>query len=310
MSDALRNILLIANPASQNGNGARLAEQAMEQLFYLLRDSSIEVILTKHPHHACEIAAEAHGFDTVITLGGDGVVHEAANGLMALPEDERPALGVIPTGSGNDFARSLGMPKGVKRACKAICSSKPHPTDIGCVNGRHFVETLSFGLDAAIAIDTVERRKETGRKGTLLYGESAAHQLKESFIAYRYELCMDGSRHESGESYTFAVQNGPYYGGGFKICPNAQLDDGAFDLCISHPPISRAKAALAFLRAKAGKHASMRELSFTRAQSLVIDFDEEPPAQMDGEALTGTHFEAHVIHSALRVLYPERAKKG
>ena len=100
------------------------------------------------------------------------------------------------------------------------------------------------------------------------------------------------------------MQNGPYYGSGFEICPDAKLDDGLFNLCISHPPISRAKASFAFLRAKAGKHTSMRELSFHTVSSLILDFDAAPPAQMDGEAIGGTHFEAHVEHSALHVLFP------
>lgn len=304
MPAQLDNILLIANPASQNGNGAHLAEEAMETLFRHMADSSIDVILTTHPHHATELAADAAAFDTVIALGGDGLVHETVNGLMQLPKGQRPQLGVIPTGSGNDFAKSVGMPKGVKRACRALCSASSLPTDIGQVNGHWFTETLSFGLDAAIALDTVERRVRTGQKGTLLYGASAAHQLKHSFTAYPYELRLDGGAPLHGESITFAVQNGPYYGSGFDICPDAKLDDGLFNLCISHPPISRAKAAFAFLRAKSGKHIGMRELSFHTASRLTVDFEEAPPAQMDGEAIGGTHFEAQLEHSALNVLFP------
>lgn len=304
MPSSLENILLIANPASQNGNGAHLAEEAMEAIFRRLVESSIEVILTTRPHHATELAASASGFDTVIALGGDGLVHETVNGLMQLPLEQRPQLGVIPTGSGNDLAKSLGMPKGVERACRALCSATSKPIDIGWVNGRWFAETLSFGLDAAIALDTVERRARTGQKGTLLYGASALHQLKERFTTYDYELSLDGREPLRGRSITFAVQNGPYYGSGFKICPEAKMDDGLLDLCISHPPITRAKAAFAFLKAKGGKHASMRELSFQQASSLIVEFEEEPPAQVDGEKITGTRFHARMEHNALRVLAP------
>lgn len=300
----LENILLIANPASQNGNGARLAERAMEMLFRKMADASIDVVLTRYPHHAAELAATSSGFDTLITLGGDGVVHEAVNGLMQLASEERPRLGVIPTGSGNDFARALGMPQGMKRACEALCRSSETPIDVGRVNGSFSIETLSFGLDAAIAHDTVERRRKTGRKGALLYGESAIHQLKHSFRAYSYTMRADDGAPESGECITFAVQNGPFYGGGFKICPDARLDDGAFDICISHAPVSRARASFAFLRAKGGKHLGMPEFTLEHAQRIVVDFDEEPPAQMDGEALTGTHFEVDLLHDAIRALTP------
>ncbi len=306
MACGLGSILLIANPTSQNGRGSRLAEQAVEQLFTLMSDCSIEVLLTKHARHATHLAAESNGYDALIVLGGDGVVHEAVNGLMQLPKDERPAFGVIPTGSGNDFAKALGMPRSLENACAALCTAEARWSDVGWVNGRYFAETLSFGLDAAIALDTVERRKRTGRKGVFLYGESAIHQVKNNFRFYDYSLQVDGGDPHRSRSITFAVQNGPYYGGGFDICPEAKLDDGLFDVCISHPPVTRTYAALAFMRAKSGKHTGMRKIEMFRAKTLTIDFDEEPPAQTDGELLEGTHFEARVEPEAIRFLYPQR----
>lgn len=304
MAAPMNDILLIANPASQNGNGVHLAEEAMETLFRLMTQASIDVILTTHPHHATELAADSARYDTIIALGGDGLVHETVGGIMQLDPEQRPQLGVIPTGSGNDFARSLGMPKGVKRACNALARANSKPIDVGRVNGCFFAETLSFGLDAAIALDTVERRKRTGQKGTLLYGTSAAHQLKESFTAYEYTLRLDEGEPHQGRSITFAVQNGPYYGGGFEICPAARLDDGLLNICISHPPISRAKAAFAFVRAKTGKHTGMKELSFHQAKRLTVDFEEHPPSQIDGEEIEGTHFEVSIEHAAIRALFP------
>ncbi|MCI9129002.1 MAG: diacylglycerol kinase family lipid kinase [Eggerthellaceae bacterium] len=305
MPDHLQDILLIANPASQNGKGAHLAEEAVEELYTRMNDSTLDVLLTKDAHHATEIAAGAAGYSSVIILGGDGVIHEAVNGIMSIPKEERPCVGVIPTGSGNDFAKALGMPSGVHRACKALCSSIPKATDIGSVNGSWFTETLSFGLDAAIALDTVERRKTSGRKGTALYAESAYHQLKDSFRSYEYELVIDGRHPVCGESITFAVQNGPYYGGGFCICPEAKLDDGLLDICISHPPVTRAKAVIGFLKAKTGHHVGMHEMELFKAEHLVIDFKEMPPTQVDGEAVHSTHYEVGIEHDAVRFLYPQ-----
>ncbi len=306
MACNLENILLIANPASQNGHGAFLAERAVEALFHKMSDSEIEVILTKHPKHATDIAADSASFDTVIVLGGDGIVHEAVNGIMQLPRENRPQFGVIPTGSGNDFARALGMPKGLTNACNALCSAASIPSDVGCANGIYFAETFSFGLDAAIALDTVERRRKTGLKGTPLYAMSAIYQLKHSFRSYEYTMCVDGSSPEEGESYTFAIQNGPYYGGGFKICPEAKLDDGLLDVCISHPPIGRPAAVRAFALAKEGKHTHIKQLQIFQAKNLEITFNEEPPCQIDGEKLTGTTFNVQVKHDAIRFLTPQR----
>ena len=86
MACDMKNILLIVNPASQNGHGAFLAQRAMEALFHQMEDSEIEVILTTHPHHATEIAANSEEFDTLIALGGEGVLHEDVKGLLKLPK--------------------------------------------------------------------------------------------------------------------------------------------------------------------------------------------------------------------------------
>lgn len=116
-----------------------------------------------------------------------------------------------------------------------------------------------------------------------------------------YRADFDGKQVE-GQSITFAVQIGPYYGGGFKICPEATLDDGTLDICISHPPAGVARAIYIFMRAKNGKHVGMKPMEFLRAHHAVIDFDEEPPCQIDGEPLHATHFDISCEHQALRVL--------
>ncbi|MFR1640981.1 MAG: acylglycerol kinase family protein [Eggerthellaceae bacterium] len=129
----LGKTLLIANPVSQNGKGARAAARAEELLRRSLGDG-LHAVLTESEGHAVELAARAGGFDAVVVLGGDGIVHEAANGLMRLPGPDRPALGLIPVGSGND-ARTLGMAGDVERACAQLLSAQAHPADLGVVSG-------------------------------------------------------------------------------------------------------------------------------------------------------------------------------
>ena len=266
-----------------------------------LGDAAVTVVRTAGPRHACAIAQAAEGVDTVVALGGDGVIHEVVNGLMGRPA-ARPQLGVIPVGSGNDYARSLGVPANVDKACKALLAAQAQPTDVGCVNGEYFAETLSFGLDAAIALDTMERRKRTGRHGAALYMASGFDQLFHHLDERAYRLQLDDGPVMEGKSITFAVQMGPYYGGGFRICPAAQLDDGLFSLCISHPPISPAGAAAIFLRAKNGNHVNSKRMEFHQARRVRVQFESAPPAQVDGERIGAKTFEAEVKPSALRVL--------
>lgn len=296
--------LLIANPAAQNGNGAAAAERAVALLRAQLGEDAVVLVRTAGPRHASEIAERAEGCATVIALGGDGVIHEVASGLMRRPAAQRPTLGVIPVGSGNDYARTLGISGKVDEACAQLLTAHAHPADVGSVNGCWFVETLSFGLDAAIALDTMERRVRTGRTGTILYMESGVDQLLHHLDLRRYRVSFDGGEPVEAQSITFAVQIGPYYGGGFKICPDARIDDGLLDVCIAHPPVSAARALYIFLRAKDGKHARFKQVELRQCRTLRVEFDEAPPAQMDGELIEGRAFDIAVVPHALNVLVP------
>ena len=159
-------------------------------------------------------------------------------------------------------------------------------------------------LDAAIALDTMERRVRTGRTGTVLYMESGIDQLLHHLDLRRYRVSFDGGETVEAESVTFAVQIGPYYGGGFKICPDARIDDGLLDVCVAHPPVGAARALYIFLRAKGGKHVRFKQIELRRCRTLHLEFDEAPPAQMDGELIEGTSFDIAVEPAALNVLVP------
>lgn len=316
MPNRLGSTLLIANPASQNGRGAAAAKRAAELLGERLGEGALTVALTQHSRHAVEIAAGAEAFDTVVALGGDGLIHETADGLMRIGEAKRPTLGLIPVGSGNDYAASLGVSSKLERAVDQLFSAQALLADVGLCNGEHFVETVSFGLDAAIALDTVERRKRTGRSGALLYFSSGIDQMLHHLDEHPYRLTLDGRRELEGRMYLLAIQNGKTYGGGFKVCPQASLNDGAFDLCVAHPPLNAASATFIFMLAKEGFHKGFKQVEFAKARHVSIEFDQPVPAQVDGERIEGSVFEVSMIPRALRVLAPsghsfdEAAKEG
>ena len=301
-------IALIANPAAQNGRGAWAAVEAASLLRARVGDEGFQLLLTERPRHATALAASLDpSVGTVVALGGDGLISEVAAGLMERPVDERPALGVIPVGSGNDYAASLGVPTSIGRAIDCVLAGRTAVVDVGRVNGRYFVETLSFGLDAAIALETVERRVRTGRTGTRLYLESAVDQLFRHLNIYDFTARLTGgdaaaARTVSAAAYLLAVQIGPTYGGHFRICPGAELDDGLLDLCYATPHLGPWKALAVLLAAKGGRHTGNRHIHLDRASRLVLDFAEEPPGQIDGERIEGTHFEIDCIPRALTVI--------
>ncbi len=304
MRDELGSILLIANPVSQNGKGLEAAQRAAQIIASRVGEDRLVLSLTKYPRHATVIAREAAAYDTVVALGGDGLIHEVVCGLMDIDEESRPALGLLPVGSGNDYAASLGVSTRLERAIDQLFSAKVLRADIGVCNGEYFVETVSFGLDAAIAIDTVERRKRTGRTGTMLYFSSGLDQMLHHLDMRPYRLILDDGQVREGQMYILAVQNGRTYGGGFKVCPQALLDDGAFDLCIAHPPFTPLFATFVFALAKEGLHKGFKQLEFMKARQLRLEFDEPLPAQIDGELLEGSSFDLSIMPRALRVLAP------
>lgn len=293
--------LLIVNPTSKVGQGAVAGKLAASILGDYLDE--LECVETTAPLHAVEIAASAESFDAVIALGGDGVIHETANGLMRIPAEKRPKFGIIPVGSGNDYARTLHISEDVKTACEQLIAGTDDAYDVGRVNDDFFVETLSFGLDAAIALETVELRQHTDKTGTALYFQAGIDQLSHHRVSRSYTVSFDGEPVVSGSSLTFAVQIGRTYGGGFIICPDADPSDGLFDICIASGDFSMLKAISLFAKAKDGKHVGHKQIAMRRASTVTVDFAEEVPAQMDGEDCTGSHYEVSIEPGALRVIH-------
>lgn len=123
--------LIIANPAAQSGAAREVAERLQRFLDMTARASQFDLVLTERMGHAKELAAQAQGYRTVIALGGDGVIHEVVNGLMTQEEDTRPALAILPVGSGNDFAQTLGIDDFSGKDFGALLTCELQRQDIG-----------------------------------------------------------------------------------------------------------------------------------------------------------------------------------
>lgn len=300
----LGKTVIVANPAAQNGNGAPAARYAYDVLSRELPEGSIDLVLTEASGHAREIAQQYASYDSIVSLGGDGLIHEIANGLMDIGSEDRPHLGVLPVGTGNDYARTLGMDFKIESSVNQLLKARPQLFDIGWCNGSYFVETLSFGLDAAIALDTMERRKRTGKTGTRVFVESGIDVLLHQLTSYQFKASFDQAAMVESEALIVAVQVGPTYGGGFKICPDARTDDNLLDVCIAHPPMGILKALAIFLLAKGAHHTGFKQFDFLKAQEITFAFDEQPAIQIDGEPLSGTEFTIKSVPAALRVLIP------
>lgn len=304
----LGKTLVVANPAARSGEGERAAAFA-EKFFgaYAAATKGFEVVRTTCAGEGVSLASDSAGFNTVIALGGDGVIHEVVCGLMMLPQDRRPQLGVVPMGSGNDYARTLGIKRNdVGEALSQLVRGHAKPCDVGKVNSTYFMQTLSFGLDAAIALDTTEKRVAgTSQKGEELFVRSALRILSHASEGFDCEASFDGEEAVRLSSIILAVQVGPSYGGGFKICPEADPCDGALDVCLNVklPPLPHLLALLGL--ARIGRHTASSVIETRRIRHAELSFAEQPPCQVDGEKLEGKGFSIDVVPQALNVIFPK-----
>ncbi len=294
--------LLIVNPAARHGETAHLVP-VIEQL---LQNVPHDTVITQRMGHAAEIAAEAVSRDLVIAAGGDGTVHEVLNGLMRIDRDSRPALAVLPTGSGNDTRRTLGVPSDLTQASMVAASGERRRFDVGVCNGVYFNNSFAAGLDAKVTAKAVELKVTKRRDGLWLYLTALLHVLFHDLDSFDLSISFDGGVPERHDTLIVAVTQGPTYGGGFFITPDAVADDGLFEVCMIDPlSLPEALCRLPFVIA--GKHTGMRPVHMHRHHSLVIECAERLPAQIDGEVLLERRYEISMLPGEVEYVVPRRS---
>jgi len=299
---SLGKTLLIINPAARHGETKKLAP-VIEQL---LQNVSHDTVFTEHMGHAATIASSAGSYDTVVAAGGDGTVHEVLNGLMTHDPANRPALGLIPTGSGNDTRRTIGVPSDVTEAALVLATGERHRFDVGVCNGVYFNNSFAAGLDAKVTAKAVELKVTKHRDGLWLYLSALLHVLFNELGSFELDIAFDGQPATSHDTLIVAVTNGPTYGGGFYITPDALPDDGQFDVCMIDP-LSLPGALMRLPFVVFGKHTNMKPVHMSRHSSLVIECDRPLPAQIDGEVLLERRYEITMLPGAIECIVPRRS---
>ncbi|HEY5468130.1 MAG TPA: diacylglycerol kinase family protein [Coriobacteriia bacterium] len=293
--------LIIVNPQARRGEADKLTP-VIENLLVRLPHDTVE---TESPGHAVDLAAAASGYDVVVAVGGDGTVHEVLNGLMRHPAEQRPALAVLPTGSGNDTCRTLGIPFDLSDATMLLSTGERRRYDVGSCNGLYFNNSFAAGLDAKVTAKAVEYKVTKQRDGLWLYLTALMHVLFRDLDAFDIRLGFDGAGPETVRTLIIAVTNGATYGGGFKITPFADPTDGVFDVCmIDELGLGEALWRLPFVIA--GKHTKMPVVHMSRHTSAVITSDVALPAQLDGEVLLENRYELAMLPGAIECVVPRR----
>ena len=186
---------------------------------------------TVYPTHAVELAYQAaeEGYELVVAMGGDGTVHEVVNGLMKVPADRRPKLGVVPLGSGNDFSYAIGMDRRPAYALRQVLNGKPMQVDIGRFRdnlGRieYFTNAIGIGFDTVV---TIRSRRITLLRGFLIYLVAVIQTIIFNHDAPRMQVSTDLETWDQ-EMLLLVLCNGSREGGGFRVQPLARPDDGIF----------------------------------------------------------------------------------
>jgi len=218
---------LIVNPVSGLGTTATTASTARIELAYRLAKSSgvsIDVATTERSGHAAELAAEyvARGYGRVIAWGGDGTINETAGPLIGTGV----VLGIVPSGSGDGFARGLGLPRDPARAFKVAAEQPGRPLDVGFLGGRHFLNIGGLGFDAAVAA-VFDNRPKRGKAGYLV--ETLRGVWGYTSCVYRLE---SDAHSVDGPCFLMAFANCRQYGSGIVIAPEADPADGLLDLIV------------------------------------------------------------------------------
>lgn len=286
-------LALLVNPASAHGRALKLLPRLEHELD--ARRISFRVERTRGLEHGVELALRAvEAGEVPVVLSGDGLIG-AVGGAMA--GSETP-LGVVPCGRGNDLARVLGIPADPAAAVEVIAAGHTRRIDVGEANRRRFLGIASAGFDS----DANRIANETRLlRGNLVYAYAALRALARWRPA-RFSLRVGGENHRFS-GYAVAVANSSTYGGGMAIAPNAQLDDGQFDV-VMIGEVGKLRFLTNLPKVFKGTHVQNDEVRVIRTTSLKLSASRPFAVYADGDRLTELPATLRVLPRALSVFVP------
>lgn len=260
----MRKILFIVNPVAGHGNGKNLIRVINEYMTKANVEYSIKISnkignVTELARWGCE-----QGYSDIIAVGGDGSLVEAVNGMYL---DRSVTLGILPAGTGNDFARVLNFSKDYDACLEAILIGETKNVDVCEVNGERFINVCCCGIDGEIIMDTDRiKRKIRGSSAYLLstLKALATYQAKKVIIKIDEE-----SYHR--DAILVAVGNGKFIGGGMMVTPEAEIDDGLLDVCIVNK-LSKPKLIALFPSIFKGEHIHIKPtVEYIKGKNIQIE---------------------------------------
>ena len=297
--------VFLVNPASANGStGRRWPELARRAAAAGLEGATL---FSERQGHLAELAREAalDGAELLVVVGGDGSVNEVANGLAGL--GRQPEIAVVPRGTGWDFSRTFGIPRKIDDAVQIALEGDVRTIDLGRASYRawdgsdataSFANVASAGMSGAIAKRANETTKALGGKASYLWATFAVFS---GWEATEIEVVVDGER-RTGRMFDVVVANGRFFGGGLQICPEAEPDDGLFDV-LTIGDVTKRDLVQTMPKMYRGTHLPHPKAELLRGSSVTVTSETPLPIELDGEQ-PGTTPVTFEVAGALRLRVP------
>jgi len=266
---------------------------------------------TVYPTHAIELAKQAaeDGYDLVVAMGGDGTIHEVMNGLMQVPENKRPIMGIVPIGSGNDFAYSINITQKPEHAlAHALKAEKIQAIDIGLMIDEHgrkeyFDNSLGIGFDAIV---TIRSHTLPIVKGFVMYLAAVIQTIFLNHHPSKMQLATESEKWEE-DVIMLTLCNGPREGGGFMLSPDSKNDDGKMEF-LTVKNLSRTTMFRLVPEFLKGTHMRFKQVRMGEFKSLTITSDRPLYIHSDGEVYTSFGSNLHkasfeVLPQALKIVH-------
>jgi diacylglycerol kinase (ATP) len=301
-----RKVKIILNPMADMGNAWRIARDLRS---ITEQHGGVDWTGTVYPGHAIDLAKQAgeQGYDMIIAMGGDGTVHEVINGLMKVPEDKRPILGVVPAGSGNDFSHAIGMPSKSDHALVHALSSESSSVDLGVMTDEHgkkeyFDNTIGIGFDTVV---TIRSHKLPLVRGFLMYLTAVIQTIILNHNAMAMQIETEDQIWEQS-NLLLTMCNGPREGGGFMMAPEAKIDDGILHYAMIKS-VSRPMMFRLIPEVMKGTHGRFKQVTMGSCKRMSVSADRPMYIHTDGEIYSGFGTDIRkvtfeVLPNALRVV--------
>ena len=286
----------IINPIAGGGG---VLDKFAEAKAVLNINNDEDCIFTEHEHQAKQLAESAYqnGERFIVAVGGDGTVNEVASALYDKPD---AIMGILPFGTGNDFAKAVNIPSEPEAAARVLTDGAAHRMDVGLANGTPFINVAGIGFDVDVLINT-EKYKKRFHKGMLPYFLGIIKTLLH--IKKLPAVITSDGKEQQKNILLCAVGNGTHYGGGMAVTPKALTDDGLFDVCvIKNACLPRLLLILpGFIK---GRHLKSKLVDYYRASEVKINCA-RLPLQLDGEVgVEHAPVEYKILPQALNMMLP------